>query len=425
MKLTTKQLPNSTISLSITAETKDLLSLKNHVLGHFVGRVKLPGFRQGKAPLSLVEKQVDPTELQNEFLEEAINHLYQKAVENAKQRPIDQPEIAIKKFVPFTTLEFEAKVVVVGKIVLADYKNLKIAKPQVNVSDKDVKAVIESLQTRLADKKGVSRPAKKGDELTIDFKGVDTKDQPIAGADGKDYPLTLGSKSFIPGFEDNLVGVKTGDTKTFKIKFPSDYGVKSLSSKTVKFTVVVNKVQELELSKLDNQFAAKAGPFKSIKELSDDIHRNLVQERQNEADRNYEGELVKQISDKSQVTVPAKLVDEQVDRTIDELKRDIVYRGQTYQEYLDQEGINEAENRKRLVPGATERVKAGLVLSEISEKEGLTVTVQELDDRMQDLKSQYKDEQMQAELNKPEARRDIASRMLTEKTLDLIVKLNG
>jgi len=421
MQFTTKQLPDSKLSVLVVAEASELSSLKDHVLGHFVDRVKMPGFRQGKAPLALIEKQVDPSELHNEFLEEAINSLYQRAINEAKLRPVERPEVNIKKFVPFTTLEFEAVMTVIGEVVLPDYRKIKIPKPKISITEKDIQAVLTSLQIRLSDKKEVDRPAKTNDEMTIDFKGVDLRGQPIAGADGKDYPIILGSKSFIPGFEDNLIGLKASSEKTFELKFPKDYGAKALAGKVVKFSVKVTKVKEIQPIKIDDEFAAKAGPFKTLKELTDDVRKHLTSERQNEADRNYEAELVKQITAKSKLSVPKVLVEDQVNRTLEELKQNLVYRGQTYQEYLDLEGITDEQNRKLLTPGAEERVKAGLVLSEISEAEKVTVTPDELEARIQTLKTQYKDEQMQAELAKAEGRRDIASRMLTEKTLDKLV----
>ncbi|HSX44762.1 MAG TPA: trigger factor [Candidatus Saccharimonadales bacterium] len=425
MKLVNKLLSDTKVALTISGEPDELMTLKDHVVGHFINRIKVPGFRSGKAPLSLIERQIDANELQSEFLEEAVNSFYRQAIDQAKLRPIEQPEIIIKKFVPFTTLEFEAKLSVIGEIVLPDYKKLKVIKAKVTVSDKDVEDVLESLRSRLADKSEVKRPAKNGDELSIDFTGTDAKGEPISGAAAKAYTLILGSKSFIPGFEDNLIGLTTGGNKTFKLKFPKDYGVKSLANQTVEFEVKVNQVQELSLPKVDDKLAVKAGPFKNLKELTTNIKQQLVLERQTAVQNDFESALIKAVADKSQVKVPQVLVDEQVDKTLEELKRDIVYRGQTYQEYLDQEKISDEQNRQRLEPAATEQVKAGLILSEISEQENIDVSEVELIARMDELKSQYKDQQMQAELNKASARREIAGRIITEKTIKRLVELNS
>lgn len=407
--------------VTVISNEGELKSIKDHVLGHFQGRVKVPGFREGKIPNDILEKNVDPDSLQSQFLEEAIEQLYSQALQAQKLRPVDRPQVAIKKFVPFTTLEFEATVPVVGEVKLANYKKVKKLKPKITLTAKDVDEVLASLRTRAAKKSDVDRAAKNGDQLYIDFKGVDAKGKPVSGADGKDYPLILGSNAFIPGFEENLVGLKANDEKTFTLKFPKDYGVKALASKDVTFTANVTKVQEVIEPKLDDAFSSTVGPFKTLTELKFDIKKQLAIERQQQADRAYENELIQEISSKSTVDVPKVLVDDQIERMEQEEKQNLTYRGQTWQEHLDEEGVTEEQHKEQKRPQATERIKASLVMAEIAEAEGLEVTPEELDVRMQLLKGQYQDPGMQAELDKPEARRDIAGRILTEKTLEKVV----
>lgn len=417
VKKTTKS--ENQIVITVVADPQALTTLKEKVLKHMqAAHVNVAGFRKGKTPLELVEKHADPNQLQSEFLEEAVNQMYIQALDELKVRPVDNPQVSVKKFVPFTELEFDAEVAVVGDITVGNYKKLKKTKPQVKITDKDVQEVIVSLQKRVAEKKEVTRAAKNGDETVIDFKGTDSKGKPVNGASGKDYPLTLGSDSFIPGFESNLIGVKPGETKTFAVAFPKDYGVKALQNKKVTFKVTVKKISELVLPKADDAFATQAGPFKSLQDLKDDIKKQLASERQYEADRDYENDLIRDLVSKSKVSVPQVLIDEQVERLDRELRQNITYRGLTYEEYLEREGMTaEVYRTKVLIPQAEERVKAGLILSEVAELENLTVTPEELEIRLQILKSQYQDPQMQAELDKPENRRDIAGRLLTEKTL--------
>lgn len=419
-----KTTPSETQAVvTVTADAKELTPIKEHVLTHFQKSTKLPGFRAGKIPAELLEKNVDQNALQTQFLEEAVEQLYVAAAREVNLRPVDNPQISIKKFVPFTTLEFEATVAVVGEVTLPDYTKIKKTKPEVKLTDADVKEVIKSLQTRAADKKDVNRAAKESDQVWIDFTGVDaaTK-EPINGADGKDYPLVLGSNTFIPGFEPELIGLKAGDEKTFTLTFPKDYGVATLQGRKVAFTVTVTKAQEVVEPKVDDAFAAKVGPFKTVAELKADIKKQLGIERQREADRNFESLLIKEISDKSKVAIPDVLIDDQIQRLMQEVQQNLVYRGQTIQEFLAAEGkTEEAYKSDVLKPQAQDRVKASLVLAEIAEKEKLDVTPEELEIRMQVLKGQYKDEAMQAELEKPETRRDIASRILTEKTVQKLV----
>lgn len=420
-----KSIEKTNASLTIIAHEADLSPLKQHVLSHFQSHVKVPGFRAGKVPLALVEKHTDPGQFQSEFLEEAISQMYAQAVQESNLRPVSRPEVELKKFVPYTELEFEVKVDVIGEIKLGDYKNLKIAKPKVEVTADDVKAVIKSLQTRMAEKKDVNRAAKDGDQVWIDFKGVDAKGEPVNGADGKDYPLILGSNTFIPGFEPALVGLSAGEEKTFDVTFPKDYQVKALANKKVTFTVNVTKVQEVVEPKVDDDFAAKAGPFKTVSELKEDIKKQLKAERENQSKQEFENTLVRELASKSSVEVPDALVEEQIDRIENEERQNLVYRGQTWEEHLKGEGVTAEEHRKQKHEAAAERVKMGLVLSAVAEAENLTVTPEELEIRLQILKGQYKDATMQAELDKPENRQDIAARLLTEKTLQKLTSYAG
>jgi trigger factor len=412
------------LTLTVVATEKELAPIKKHTLGHFQGKVKVAGFREGKVPAEVLEKNVDANSLQTEFLGEAIEQLYVAAANDQQIRPVDRPEISIKKFVPFTQLEFDAEVEVLGEVKLPDYKKTKMTKPSATVTADDVKEVIESLRTRMAEKKDVDRASKDGDQVSIDFAGVDAKTkEPIKGADGKDYPLVLGSNTFIPGFEPELVGLRPGEEKSFTITFPKDYGVAALQNRKVAFTVTVTKIQEIVKPKLDDEFAAKAGPVKTVAELKADIKKQLAQEKQLKADRDFESDLVRDIASKSTVDVPNTLVEDQIERLMRDLQQNIMYRGLTIQEYLEQEGKTEEEYRQDVVrPQAQDRVKASLVLAEIADAEKLDVTPEELEIRMQSLKSEYSsDAQMQAELDKPEARRDVAARLLTEKTISKLV----
>lgn len=423
MQLKREQLSPTKVKLTVTAAPKELDNVKQHVLEHLSKNVKVPGFREGKAPANLIEKQLDPAVLQSEFLDHGVNDLYVDAVQHENMRVVAQPEISVTKFVPFTALEFTAEVEVVGDVKLPDYKKIKVAPQKVEVTAADVTNVINNLRQRGATKKEVTRVAKEGDEVTIDFKGVDAKTkESIEGADGTNYPLVIGSKSFIPGFEEEMIGLKVADEKTFDIVFPKDYGAADLQNRKVTFTVNVHKIEELQEAKLDDAFAASVGPFKTVAELKADIKKQLTAEKQQDADRQFDNELLQKIAEKSEVALPKSLVDEEIDRIEEEEKRNLVYRGQTWQEHLDQEGVTEEEHRERNREGAELRVKAGLVLGEISQAEKVTVSPEELEVRLMLLKNQYPDPAMQAELEKPENIRDIQSRMLTEKTLDILRK---
>jgi trigger factor len=418
MQITSKQLAPTKVELSISADQAFMDRVKDHVLGDLAKQVNMAGFRKGHAPKALVEKNVDPATVQSQFLDHAINDLYAEALQEEKLRPVAQPEVNVTKFVPFTTLEFKAVVEVVGKITLPDYKKIKLAKKSETATDADVISVLDDLRRRDSEKKAVKRAAKVGDEVVIDFSGVDAKSkEAISGGSGDDYPLVLGSGAFIPGFEPEVVGLSAGEEKTFDVTFPKDYGAAELQGKKVSFTVKVHEVKELQLPKLDDAFAATVGPFKTVAELKADVKKQLQAEKDNQAQRTFENDLLATIAEKATADIPTALVEEEIDRMEQEERRNLVYRGQTWEEHLKLEGKDDKQHREGLRESAEARVKTGLVLGEVAEAEKIDVSKAELDTRIAALKQQYTDAQMQAELDKPENRREIGARMITEKTI--------
>jgi trigger factor len=409
------------LQLIISATAEDLHPIKQHVLSHFARKVKVPGFRAGKAPLSVIEKNADPKALMDDFLEHAVNQLYEKAIALEKVRPVANPQVSIKKFVPYTSLEFEVITEVIGEVKLPDYKKIKVAKTPVSVSAKEVTDVIDNIRKQGAERSEVERAAKNGDEITIDFAGKDKTDKAVDGADGKDYPLIIGSKTFIPGFEEELIGLKKDQEKEFNINFPNDYGVAALQGEKVIFTVKVKKIAELNEPKADDKFASSVGPFKTLNELKSDVKKQLIADKQKQAEQAYANEVVQKLAEKTEVEIPDTLIDSQIERMEDEERRNLVYRGQTWQEHLEVEGVTDEQHKERMRPDAKMRVVAGLALSEVADKEQISVEKVELDLRIEALKGQYQDPKTQAELEKPEVQQDIAMQLLTEKTVAKLV----
>jgi trigger factor len=324
-------------------------------------------------------------------------------------------------------LEFSAEVETIGKISLPDYKNLKIKRPEVKVTTADVTEILERLQKQAAQYKEVKRAAVAGDRILIDFNGIGEDDQPVNGAKGKDHQLTLGSHTFIPGFEENLIGTKAGQEKTFTLVFPKDYSLKALQSKKVTFKVSVNKVEETITPEINDALAAKVGPFKTLDELKKDINKQLGIEKTNQAQREFEDQIIKAIVAKAKLTLPASLLSEQMENVDKEFRQNLEYRRETFEGYLKNNALTETEYReKELKPAAETRLRAGLVLSEIAELEKINVTPEEIEIRLQILKGQYNtNPEIIADLEKPETRRSVTSQLLTEKTIAKLVGYNS
>ncbi len=422
MQISTKQLSPTQIELTLTADEAQLDHAKARALNDLGKDVSLAGFRKGHAPQHLVEKNVDQSLLQNKFLDNILNDMYGQALVQEQIRAVAQPEVNVTKFVPFKEVEMKAKVEVIGDIKLADYKKFKFTKKTEKVTDKDVQAVLDDLLSREAEKQEVTRAAKEGDEATIDFVGTDPKtNEPFEGGSGNDYPLVIGSNTFIPGFEPELVGMKPGDDKSFDVTFPKDYGAEHLQGKKVSFAVTVKAVKEVVKPKLDAAFASKVGPFKTVDELKEDIRKQLGVEKENQAQRALENEILQALVEKSKLDAPSQLIEEEIDRMEEEEKRNLMYRGQTWQEHLDAEGKTAEQHREGQREQATLRVKSGLLLGEVAQAEKIDVTEDDLKERIAAMKQQYNDPQMQAELDKPENQRELVSRILTEKTVTKLV----
>jgi trigger factor len=414
---------DSTVKLEISADEAKLKQIKQKTLKSIQPSVSAPGFRKGKVPLSKVEAQVDDNIFKSQFLDDALNVLFDEQVVENKLRPVGQPRVEIKKFVPYSNLEFTITVDVVGKIVLGDYKKIKVSPEPVKVTKKDVDEVIASLQLRMAEKSEVDRAAKDGDEVWIDFAGKDKSGKEVAGATGKDYPLALGSNTFIKGFEPAIIGMKAGETKDFDVTFPSDYAHKPLADKKVTFTVTLNKVMEVTQPEVSDKFAADAGPFKTVEELKSDIEKQLSEQKAQEADGLFKDKILQKLVESSKIPVPDALVNDQTQVELDQFKQNLTYRGMTLEDYLSQANTDEEGLIKNeLKPVAERKVKVGLALSEVASQEKLTVSEEEVAIRIQLLKGQYKDEVMRAQLDAPEAQRDIASRLLSEKTINKLVE---
>ncbi len=426
MQTVLSKLNSTKVELKITADSHELFMAKKAAIKELSKDLKIPGFRPGAAPENLAEKHLNPNTLAQETLELAVNTLYGNAIINEQLRVVNNPQIDVGKYVPFESLEFSATVNVVGEVKLGKYQGLNIESRTSSIGTGEVNTVIDRLRRQLATKEEVHRAIKPNDEAVIDFNGIDSQTKEVIdGASGKDYPLIIGSNTFIPGFEDNLIGVKPEAELSFDLKFPLDYQVSFLRGKSVNFTVKVKNVNELKLPPLDDNLAMLVGPFKTLGELKTDIKRELRKNNEQQALATLQNKLVDQILAGSTVDIPDALIDEETSRIEQETRSNATYRGQTWSEYLKYEGLSEKEFAEQAKTQALLHLKTGLILGAIASKEGVSVSEDELTQYVTQLKTQYKaDEQMQTELNKPANLNDLRNRLMVEKTLDRLVLLN-
>lgn len=423
MQVARKDISDTKVELTVVLGLEELTHAKQHELQEQAKKMKVAGFRQGKAPLSVVEKQLDENQLQASVINHAINDFYSRAIEEQKLRTLEQPKVEVSAFVPYTDLTFKAEVEVMPKIKLGDYKKIKKTPAKVSVTAKEVNDVIDNLASRSAVKEDSNKPAKLGDEVTIDFEGKDEDSKPVAGASGKDYALVLGSNSFIPGFEDGLIGVKKDESRTLRLAFPKDYHAKNLAGTKINFDVTVKNIQSSKAPVIDDKFAGSVGPFSKLDDLKKDIKAQLLEQKEVEATNKVKDEIVEELVRGSTLKLPEVLVNDQISMLEHDFNQNLTYRGITKAEYLKQEGYKDeaAWKGKELKAQAERRVSVGMVLSEVAEKEDIRVSNEEVDQRIVAYKQQY--QQSAAQFDTAEMRQEVASRLVTEKTVERLYKI--
>ncbi len=426
MKTKVKNISDVKVELTISLGVEELKAAEQVALTKLAKEVKIEGFRKGKAPLEMVAAQVDQNVLGQEVIENALSKAVAEAFLKEKIQAINRPEVDVKKFIPGTELEFTATSEIMPKVELGDYKNLKVKKEKVSVSQKEINETIDQILKNFAEKKKVKRAAKEGDEVVIDFLG---KKDGVAFGGGKaeKFPLELGSKSFIPGFEEGLIGKKAGDELSLDLKFPKDYHAKDLAGAKVVFEVKIHEVRENVLPEINEEFLSKLGEFKTKEDFEKQIKEDLKTQKQAEADDKFKDELVKKLAEVSKVPVPEILLEDQKQSIEMDMQQNLMYSGLSLDDYLKRMNKTREEWLENDVKAVAEsRVKSGLALAELSKVEKIQSSVDELDARIAQLKEQYgNSKEVVKQLSSDDVRRNLANQILTEKTIDLLVKLNS
>lgn len=424
MKISNQTINQTSASFNLILDEEDLRDFKLRALNKLKNSVKIPGFRPNKAPIELIEKYLDQSTLQNEVINESFSYFYPKCVDNLNLRVVNDPKISITKFVPYTEVEFKIEVEIIGEIKLKDYKSIKIDLKKEKVSDKELNDAIKEILKRATKFEPVDRAAKLNDQLTIDFKGIDPESKEvIKEATSDNFNLVLGSKTFIPGFEEKLIGAKKGQIKKFEITFPKNYHVEDFKSKKVNFEVNVKEVQGPIEAKLDLEFVKSYGPFKTIKEFKDELKKQLQIEKDNLFNRQFEEQLLNKLSNKIEVKLPEILVQNEFNIMKGEDRQKVISRGQTWQEYLKSINDTEESYDAKLKDFAVLRIKSGLAIGEIAKKENIEVSEMEVDSYLEDLKKYYHDPKTIEEINDPKNRNSFKAQLLSSKTINKVKEL--
>ena len=424
MKTTVKKLSDTKVEIKVTLDAKDLAPAREKAIEKLAKEVKVEGFRKGKVPADIAEKFIPENDLSAETIDLAIRLTVIQAFTDNKQSLIAMSQVDVLKYVPGEMAEYTATAEVLPEVKLCDYKNLKVKMEKATVSAKDVNDVLENIAKSYADKKAVKRAAKEGDEVIIDFVGK--KDgEAFKGGTAKYYRLPLGSHTFIPGFEEGIIGHEPGDKFDLKLTFPKDYGMKDLAGAKTVFEVLLKQVNEVETAKLDDELAKKCGPFKTLDELKKDIEKNLAAQNEYRVTEKYKDDLIKAVVEKSKIPTPEILIKDQMRLIEDDITRNAASHGLSFDDYLVETGKTREDWEKEASAIAAERVKASLALQIIARDNKITVKDELVAAKIAELRDVYKNSKEAIEsLKDPNVAADIRNRLIIEETINFLVKAN-
>lgn len=375
MNVKVLDLKKGKLKLTITLSPKEMVVYFVKSYEKIAPTIKIDGFRAGKAPRKVIEGAAGIARILSEGLDMAVSESYFSALKEKKIIPITQPKIVINKYPDYGQteseikgeFEFEAEIDALPEVKLDDYSKIKVDKKEVEKAKKeDVDKVLEHFRKQNSKLNAVERPARKGDHLEISYDGS-IKHVKIDQMCSKNHPLILGENSLIPGFEDELVGMKKGDKKEFKINFPIDYHAKEFASKEATFSVEVIEVREIELPDLDEGFAQKFG-HDTMDALKTAIEENLNLELKENNKRELESRIMDKVLPLLQVDIPEILIDHEVDRMISDFAGQINSRGVNFDRYLEGMKKSKEDLDKEMRPQAEKNVKIGLLLGKIVEE---------------------------------------------------------
>ena len=381
-------------------------------------KINVPGFRPGKAPRKLIEGMYGA----EVFFEEAINiafpDAYDEAVKAQELQVVGYPSVELVGDATENGFTFKATVPVYPEVTLGEYKGLSAPKDEVKVSAADVDERVKMLQERNTRLVSVEREAKEGDTAVIDFE-VFLDGVPFEGGKGENHSLELGSHSFVPGFEEQVVGMKAGDEKDLDITFPENY-TPELAGKAVVFKVKVHEVKEKEAPALDDEFAKDVSEFDTLKDLKADLKKKITEERQREADRVFENTLMEQVAENITADIPDAMVEGQCRQFLDNFKMQIAQSGIPYDQYLKMSGMTEEQLLADAKEPATRQVRVDLAVAAIIKAEDIQVTDEDVEAEYQKLAEQYG---MDLELVKKYLPADQTREQLAnQKAVDVVVK---
>lgn len=389
MNVTVERVGNDA-TLKITLPAEEVNKGFKKAVAKIAGQVNIPGFRKGKAPRNIIEMHYGKEAVKQEAFELVANQCYTEVLEQEKLIPVSDPKVEDSVFEENKDMELTIKVTLKPEVKLGDYKELHVEKEAVEVTDEAVEEQVQGLRSRHAKMVEAEEGAviEKGDFAIIDFAGT-VDGEPFSGGEGKGYPLEVGSNSFIPGFEDQLVGLKKGDSTDVDVTFPEEYFVKELAGKQAIFKVNVQDVKRKELPELTDEYVAANSDCKTVEELRASYKERMQKAAENNAQVAYEKALIDLAVANAEFEVPEIMIEDRVTQMIDEMRMSLEARKLTLEQYMQYSGIDMKQLRERQHDAAVENVKTDLVLDAVAKAENIQVSMEDVDSELSAIASQH------------------------------------
>ena len=404
MEIKINSLQKSKKEIIASLNQKDLLPFKEEALKELNKDLQINGYRLGKAPLSIAENHLPSLKVYEKMASLAIEQIYPKIIKEKKIQAIGYPSINITKIIPDQEVEFKAEVSVIPHIEMPDYQEIikkipKAKKETLVIEEKEIEQAFIWLQNSRASLEKVNRPAKKEDIVTIDYQIKEDKNL-IENGEDKDYSFILGKGNFIPGFEDNLIGMKSGEEKKFELVVPKDWAQKNLQNKKLTINVSLKEIKTKQLPSLDDKFAQSVGKFKSLEDLKKNIREGLLLEKKQKETEKWRLEALEKITTETKADLPEILVQNEIEKMIEELKAQLDKMQLPFEKYLEQIKKDEKELRKELQELAEKRVISALVLREIASIEKIEVSEKEIEEKVNEILKQIPETEKKENIDK-------------------------
>ena len=389
MNVTVERVENEA-TLKITAPAAEVNAGYKKAVQKIADQANIPGFRKGKAPRAIIEMHYGKETVKQEAFEIVANKAYSEALDQEKLIPVSDPKVEESTFEEGKDMELTIKVTLKPEPELGEYKGLHVEKKEVEVTDEQVDAQIKDMMGRDAKMVVAEEGAviEKGDFAIIDFAGT-VDGEPFSGGEGKGYPLEVGSNSFIPGFEDQLVGLSKGDSTDVEVTFPEDYFVKDLAGKEAIFKVNIQDVKRKELPELNDEYVASKTDFKTVEELRANYKERMQKAAEANAKAEYEHELIDLAVANAKFSVPEIMIEDKISQMVDEMKMSLESRKMSLDMYMQYTGLDMAKIRENQRPVAEENVKTDLVLDAIAKAEDIQVDMADVDAEIAAISAQH------------------------------------